>query len=158
MTNKKQSYLEPIENEDIDLEKKFRGDVSSGRQKETISKEEINNKQESIADGIPRSQENSSEKEKVYTKILSKTPSINSKKSIPNFESIESDTQQANAKMDAESKIKHLIELAQNKGIPYAVKVARRMEDYYVLDKLHDKMRGEELYEVLLKKGMVKRI
>jgi hypothetical protein len=32
------------------------------------------------------------------------------------------------------------------------------MEDYYVLDKLHDKMRGEELYEVLLKKGMVKRI
>jgi len=156
MDAKKQSHLEPIEEEDLNLKEKFSGTVSPEVKKETkLGKE---NKLETSVDGIPKSQEGSTEKESVYNKILSKASSQKTENEVSGAEKIELDAQVADTKMDTESKVKHLIELAQNKSISYAVKVARHMEDNYVLDELHDKMLGEELYKALLKKGMINKI
>ena len=58
--------------------------------------------------------------------------------------------------MDAETQIQHLVDLAQQKGIMHAVKVARHMEDNYILDTFHDKMLADELHDALIKKGMIK--
>ena len=95
---------------------------------------------------------------RINNKILSKASSQKTEDEVSGAEKIELDAQVADTKMDTESKVKHLIELAQNKSISYAVKVARHMEDNYVLDELHDKMLGEELYKALLKKGMINKI
>ena len=51
------------------------------------------------------------------------------------------------AGLDEEKKIKKLLELANAKGIIYAVAVAKKMDDPYVLDKLHDTMAAEGLYK-----------
>lgn len=51
------------------------------------------------------------------------------------------------ASLDDEKKIKKLLELAQSKGVVYAVTVAKKMDDPYVLDKLHDTMAAEGLYK-----------
>lgn len=40
--------------------------------------------------------------------------------------------------LNEEEKIKTLLTLAQNKGVAYAIKVAKNMNDPYVLDTFHD--------------------
>jgi hypothetical protein len=57
--------------------------------------------------------------------------------------------------MDAESQIQHLVDLASTKGVVHAVKVARHMDDNYVLDMLHDKMISEELHKVLVERNLL---
>jgi hypothetical protein len=55
---------------------------------------------------------------------------------------------------DAESQVAELLQMASIKGVPYAVKVARKLGDYYVLDKMHDEL-VEKFYEALKAKGMI---
>lgn len=55
---------------------------------------------------------------------------------------------------DAESQVAELLQMASLKGVPYAVKVARKLGDYYVLDKMHDEL-AEKFYEALKAKGMI---
>ncbi len=49
------------------------------------------------------------------------------------------------ALLDEEKKIEKLLELASSKGAVYAVAVAKKMDDPYVLDKLHDLLIEEGL-------------
>jgi len=51
----------------------------------------------------------------------------------------------------ARGKIKHLLDLAQTQGIAYAVEVARKMDDPYLLDIFHDILVKEGLYKKFLK-------
>ncbi len=46
-----------------------------------------------------------------------------------------------------EEKIKKLLLIAQQKGVVYAVNVAKKMDDPYVLDMLHDALAKEGLYK-----------
>lgn len=55
---------------------------------------------------------------------------------------------------DAESQVAELLQMASLKGVPYAVKVARKLGDYYILDKMHDEL-VEKFYEALKAKGMI---
>lgn len=57
--------------------------------------------------------------------------------------------------MDVARQIKVLTALAFEKGILYSVTVARRLNNAYLLDELHDKLVGE-LHEELIKKGKLK--
>jgi len=68
---------------------------------------------------------------------------------------VKKDAQEISEKMDAESQIQHLVDLATAKGVVYAVKVAKHLEDNYVLDMMHDKMISDEFHKVLVEKGMV---
>lgn len=49
--------------------------------------------------------------------------------------------------LEAEKKIKKLLELAIAKGAVYAVHVAKKMNDPYVLDKLHDELVKNNLHK-----------
>ncbi len=59
--------------------------------------------------------------------------------------------------LDAMRQVKVLVTLAFEKGISYSIKVARGLDDAYLLDALHDRLIGE-LNEELIKKGRLKKI
>ncbi|MDQ5961425.1 MAG: hypothetical protein QG581_346 [Patescibacteria group bacterium] len=64
------------------------------------------------------------------------------------------DAEAVSKQTDAESQVAELLQMASIKGIPYAVKVARKLGDYYILDKMHDEL-AEKFYEALKAKGML---
>jgi len=57
--------------------------------------------------------------------------------------------------LDVGRQIKVLTTLAFEKGIIYSIKVARGLNNAYLLDELHDKLVGE-LHEELIKRGKLK--
>lgn len=57
--------------------------------------------------------------------------------------------------LDTGRQIKVLTTLAFEKGIMYSIKVARGLNNAYLLDGLHDKLIGE-LHEELIRKGKLK--
>ena len=71
-------------------------------------------------------------------------------------ESVEKDFKKIK-NLDAAGQVKVLSALAFEKGINHSVKVARNLNNAYLLDELHDKLVGE-LYEELVEKGKLKEI
>ncbi|MCK4592197.1 hypothetical protein KAT63_02015 [Candidatus Parcubacteria bacterium] len=59
--------------------------------------------------------------------------------------------------LDTAGQVKKLAVLAFEKGISHSIKVARSLNDAYLLDELHDRLIGE-LHEELVKKGKLKDI
>lgn len=141
-------YQEPIEEKDVNLEGKFT--VGKEKPELAISKEaEISKTEKETAKEI-----GGAEKESAYGKILSKVKE--QPKPATTNEDVRKDAQAASQKTDAESQIQHLVDVATQKGVIHAVKVARHFEDNYILDMFHDKLLAEELYDALLKKGLIK--
>jgi hypothetical protein len=66
------------------------------------------------------------------------------------------DAKSIGATIDEESKVEKLLQLAETKGVVYAVKVARSLSDYYALDRMHDEL-VDKLYEGLLAKGLIQK-
>jgi len=150
MVDEIKSNLEPIEEGDLDLKEKFLGaDKPEGAMPES-PKEAVH----SIEGAVER-KEGAGEKESSYSKILSK---VNAKSPVvlTSDTDVATDASATNSGIDAESKITNLVQLAETKGIPHAVKVARHMEDNFTLDEFHDRLLGEELHSALVQKGMIK--
>ena len=59
--------------------------------------------------------------------------------------------------LDTAGQVKKLTFLAFEKGIGHSIKVARSLNDAYLLDELHDRLVGE-LHQELIKKGKLKDI
>ena len=141
--------LEPIEEKDLDLESKFKAGKAeahfSEKEKPELKIEE--KKPPEIVSG---------EKEETYEKILSKVQSHGAESH--KGETIKNDAKNFMQKTDAESQIQHLVDVAMEKGVVYAVKVAKHLEDNYVLDMFHDKLLADELHDALLKKGLIKEL
>ncbi|MCX6763763.1 MAG: hypothetical protein NTZ97_03480 [Candidatus Moranbacteria bacterium] len=143
--------LEPIEDKDLNLKEKFN---------ETIKPGAVENIPASTPEAMPvpeqvvERQEGEVEKDKTYNKILSKVKSY----TPPTVESVVQDAEAANTAQGAEAKIEKLIQLAMQKGVIHAVKVARHMEDNYTLDEFHDRLLAEELHNALVQKGLIKEI
>jgi hypothetical protein len=139
--------LEPVEEKDLDLEGKFK--------KPPEPEEEFAEKEAEKEPG--GSQEISvAEKDTAYSKILNKVqqhPKLQS-----NDEEIKKDAESTFQKVDAQSQIQHLVDLALTKGVIHAVKVARHLEDNYVLDVFHDRLLADDLHEALIKEGLIKEI
>ena len=55
---------------------------------------------------------------------------------------------------DAEARVTKLVSLAEVKGVEHAVRVARKLNDFYVLDRMHDELSGK-FYDALKAKGMI---
>lgn len=143
------SNLEPIEEKDLDLEAKIkRGTVGNfqGREMPVFSPEKEAPKETSSA-----------EKDSVYGKILSKVQTTQDDDQTDQDE-VSQDAQDAIKKDDAQAQVNHLIDLAGQKGVVHAVKVARHMEDNYILDTFHDKLLAAELHDALVAKGMIKEL
>ncbi|MGK2849192.1 MAG: hypothetical protein ACSLEX_03940 [Minisyncoccota bacterium] len=67
---------------------------------------------------------------------------------------VQTDAQNIDMLLDEESKVRQLVDMAVVKGVVHAVAVARKMNDYYVLDKMHDEL-VDKLYDNLLTQGLI---
>jgi hypothetical protein len=155
--------LEPLEESDLNLKDKFSnvGNLKKEKTPELKSEPEMETKNINIDPIKPEvekkeREEGAMEKEDAYAKILSKTASV--APVLHSDENVKKDAEEANLGTDAESKLKNLVVLAETKGLPHAVKVARHMEDNYTLDEFHDRLLSEELHSALLKKGLIKEV
>jgi hypothetical protein len=140
--------LEPIEEKDLDTAAKFGVKAEAGS---------VEHPKDSVEAGKEKATEViSAEKDQAYQNILSKVqtqaPTVDPSANVAN------DAKEASEKMDAESQIKHLVELASQKGVVHAVKVARHLESNYILDSFHDKLLSEELHKALLEKGLIQEL
>ncbi len=143
------SNLEPIEEKDLDFESKIRRPLENleiQAEKDVFTNVENESSQQEIS---------SAEKDNAYGKILS---AVQQTDDTTSHAEVASDAQIGAQKIDAESQIQHLIDIAQQKGVFHAVKVARHMQDNYVLDTMHDRMLADELHGALVEKGMIKEI
>ncbi|MFA4817628.1 MAG: hypothetical protein WC608_02755 [Parcubacteria group bacterium] len=154
MADDLKSNLEPIEDADLNLKNKFLGDAE--KKAGGAEKKETGKKVESLVFGekAPERKEGAVEKEAAYSKILSKvkTPTA------PADDTIASDAKSTSAERSAEAKIERLVQLATQKGVIHAVKVARHLDDNYTMDEFHDRLMAEELHDALVKKGLIKEI
>ncbi len=79
------------------------------------------------------------------------------KEAIEKIHLDEASRNQANASaqniqsLDAEKKLQHLLEIAKQKGVVYAVHMAKSMDDPYILDMLHDTLAKAGMYKEFLK-------
>jgi len=142
------SNLEPIDEKDLNLAEKFKGGVVEKEGAEDIP---IQTEKEKPAE------KTAAEKEDSYAKILArvKQPAAGA---VPADEEVKEDAGKVYQKTDADSQIQHLVDIAMAKGVVHAVKVARHMEDNYVLDMFHDKLLADELHDALFKKGLIREI
>lgn len=143
------SNLEPIEGSDLDLESKFKKGGEELPRREGTG-QPIKAEKEAPKEVI------SSEKNNAYGKILSKIQA--QPPADINPEEVEKDAANVYQKTDADSQIQRLIDIAMAKGVIHAVKVARHLEDNYVIDMFHDKILADELHDALIKKGIIKEI
>ncbi len=95
-------------------------------------------------------------RDSMYGKILRK---IRAKKtdddSDAHAHTVAGDARAGAMHTDADAQISHLIDLATTKGAIHAVKVAKHMENYYIMDVLHDKMLADKLHDALEAKGLI---
>lgn len=147
MTVTLKSNLEPIEEKDLDLKSKLKNnsiDFSEKKEKpvfqveQKISKEVI-----------------SVEKDDAYGNILSK---IKTKQDYGEFEDVSNDAKLASSEIDAQAQVQHLVDIAMQRGVVHAVKVARHMENNFVLDTFHDRLLADELHDALMQKGLIKEL
>ena len=87
-----------------------------------------------------------------YAAILSQSnPSHQADPVIPD---IHTDAEKLGQVIDTTSQVNQLVELAQIKGVAHAVAVARKLNDLYVLDTMHDEM-ADRLYDAFKAKGLI---
>jgi hypothetical protein len=146
MSDEVKRNLEPIEERDLNLEKKFSiAGVESGNKSADLPKKEI-----PVAKEI-----SGAEKDVTYSDILSKVQV--SKDDDNKSDDVSVDAEKVyDAEMDAKGQVQKLVSLAMDKGVVHAVKVARHLEDNYVLDTFHDQLLAEEFHNALLEKGLIK--
>lgn len=141
------SNLEPIEESDLDMEGKMkRGEAGTSVEQAPVFQVEQEKPQEI----------SSAEKDDAYGKILSKVQAQSDDQVDPL--AVADDAKTGSQMIDAESQVNHLVEIATQKGVVHAVKVAQHMQDNYILDTFHDKMLSQELHDALVKSGMIKEL
>lgn len=141
--------MEPIEESDLDLKAKIVNNIEGGlpeKEKPFSANVEKEVSQEIVA----------AEKDDSYGRILSKVQA----QAIDEVDqdAVAGDAEIGSKQIDAESQVQHLIDIAGQKGVVHAVKVAQHMEDNYTLDTFHDRMLSDEFHDALVKKGMIKEL
>lgn len=143
--------LEPIDESDLDFKNKFLKSDPSAEKMADPSLPKTNTIEFAPTPEAAERKEGQMEKDSAYNKILEKV-----KSPVAATQSdVSADAKIANDEADYENTIIKLVELAENKGIVHAVKVAKHMEDNYLLDELHDRLLAVDLHDALVKKGMI---
>ncbi|HAV11286.1 MAG TPA: hypothetical protein DCX32_01955 [Candidatus Moranbacteria bacterium] len=144
------SNLEPLEEKDINLERKLKKEDVGGLGFERD--EDVFRVEKEVA-----SEKSGAEKDAAYSQIMSKLGDDTPGSGISN-DDVSGDAKDVSQRTDAESQISHLVDIAMVKGVVHAVKVAQHIEDNYVLDTFHDKLMAEDLHDALVHKGLLKNI
>lgn len=140
--------LEPVGDDDLNTESKFK--LPAENKEELAKPVESEKKVESYKEV------SGAEREKAYQNIFQRIKPTGT--SQPQDEEIKEDAKGVFEKEDREGKIKTLVDLATTKGVYHAVKVAKHLEDNYVLDEFHDRLLADELHEALVGKGLLKEV
>lgn len=98
------------------------------------------------------SAENAKEK---YTEMIAQVRSASPTVPMPDTAAVSIDAKAVYAETDAEARVTKLLSLAETKGPEHAVRVAEHLNDFYVLDRMHDEL-AEKFYDALKAKGMLK--
>lgn len=120
--------------------KKTKSEISIGEQEIRFSKEEAE---------VAKKRERVLENEKIITEQL--------KREIEAMEIDENLEEEAKKKADKieflgeKEKLKHLLEIAEKKGVLFAIGVAKDMKDPYLLDTFHDILAQEGYYKKFMK-------
>jgi hypothetical protein len=143
MPEERISYLEPIE---------------SNEPKKDISplENQRNSQEKKVAPEFQseKAAESKSENESLYQRLLVSIPQT----SAPtDDEAIEKDANAVSLQIDADSKVVQLVELAVTKGVVHAIKVARKLDDFYVLDKMHNDL-ANKFHASLKERGLIKEV
>lgn len=165
--------LEPLADKDVNLEAKFSG-VAAQRgieeipqetkveekkfnfPKMSIKKEEpIEKKIESAP--IPETVAEKKETQAEKTNLDSPENRITISRPLAD-PSVAEDAHKAAKDRDISSRVETLVRIAEQKGIPHAVKVAQHMDDNYTLDEFHDYLLTEELNRALIERGLIQEI
>ncbi len=85
-----------------------------------------------------------------YSAIL--TQAVTATSVVP--QDIDADVESVGQETDSVSRVTQLVELAQVKGVAHAVAVARKLNNFYVLDTMHDEL-ADTLYDALKAKGLI---
>lgn len=90
-----------------------------------------------------------------FAEILSKAP-VSQGSGLPTDDAaVDIDAKAIYDETDAEARVTKLVSLAETKGIEHAVRVARKLDDFYVLDRMHDELSGK-FYDVLKERGLIR--
>jgi len=100
---------------------------------------------------VEASRERAGEK---FSEILSKVPASTTPV-VPIVAEVELDAKSVYDETDEETRVTKLLSLVETKGVEYAVKVAQHLNDYYVLDRMHDEL-ASRFYEALVAKGVIR--
>jgi hypothetical protein len=125
--------------EHVSLEKRFGGGEAGSESRDGKKKESAMEKNNERENGT-------------YKKILSKVKEDGGS----DHGVLMSDASILDQQADRESQITHLVDLAMSNGVEYAVKVAQKAQDYYILDTLHDRLLADDLHDALAAKGLIK--
>ncbi len=156
----------PKEEEILELEKKLvekkseivneekTDELGTAKEKPVIAEEKII-ETESIKEVEPVRQE--SKPEEVMEKEAAPAPtSAPTSAPTPSVPSIQAQKQITQLKdLDRPSQVKALCDLAFQKGLSFAIEVAKTLDNAYVLDEFHDTL-VSELYNELVEKGELK--
>jgi membrane protein involved in colicin uptake len=129
--------------------------------------ETIKNKEERMREGFKDTTEKKDERltqeRREQKEILEKDGQAESKEALRKIsqskvkEEEQDWSQEISNAQDTEEKIEKLTRLASVKGPQEAIKIAKKLNENYSLDKLHDEMVDESrLREELIKKGFIK--
>ena len=138
----------PELNENIKLEEIEKLEKELAEKKATIEGVRIENREAEIT------KENLGERQSQTISAQQTTTAITDDKE--KTEEIKNDTREIK-NLDTARQVKVLITLAFEKGIGHSIKVARNLNDAYLLDELHDKLVGE-LRNELVEKGKLKNL
>lgn len=151
--------LEPIDETDLDLKGKFMEDSNLKKAEDNIEGKVEEKSTVGIepnkAEEIP-SRETAVERDDTYANIVSKTQTIVT--APVKTEEVEIDAEIASQEQGVEAKVNNLVNIAMQKGVTHAVKVAKHLDDNYMLDSFHDKLMTDELHEALLQKGLIEKM
>ena len=127
--------------------------AESFREKTSPEKTQQKEKKETLSRPEEEKQVERKRELNIYDKILTK---VKQKKTSSSKEEIKEDAHQTWQAKTADEQVEMLVKLAQSKGVVHAVKVAQRLDNYYILDKLHDQMSlGERMYQALQKEKII---
>jgi len=143
------SNLEPIDEKDLNLKDKF-----FEKPKEGVIRSEKSEEKPIFPENVVERKEGEAEKDDAYAKILSKVKSTQP----ADDQAVSIDAESASNEETAERKVEKLIQLATQKGVVHAVKVAKHLQDNYVLDEFHDRLLADELHDSLIKNGLIENI
>jgi len=148
--------LEPIEKKDVVLP----GERVDQPVNRDSAIEGLDNGGSFILEEVPAQSENAKEgaEQNSFNEILSKIPSGNAVLSSVSAAAVQDDVKQVNSADTVQAKIDTLVKLATAKGVVHAVAVARKMQDNYTLDELHDKLLAADLHDALVKSGLIKEL